>query len=79
MCTLPSLIFNTSIVLYRHVSQIKKKNKKKHNVDPDETAHYSYICVYIYKPAHDKTYDKTCATSEDRSACESAQSDQSLH
>ena len=34
----------------------------------------------VSEPAHDKTYNKTCATSEDsRSACASTQSDQSLH
>ena len=32
----------------------------------------------IIEPVLDKTYNKTCATSEDRSDCASAESDQSL-
>ena len=33
--------------------------------------------LMIYEPAHDKTYKKTCAASEERSVCASTQSDQS--
>ena len=36
--------------------------------------------MLIFEPAYDKTYNKTCATSEDsESACASTQSDQSLY
>ena len=31
-----------------------------------------------FEPVHDKTYNKTCVTRELRSACASAQSEQSL-
>ena len=31
------------------------------------------------EPAHDKTYNRTCASSENRSVCASVQSGQSLH
>ena len=30
-------------------------------------------------PAHDKTYNKTCVTSNDRSACTSTQYDEGFH
>ena len=38
---------------------------------------FDYLVIFLNEPAHDKTC-KTCATSEERSAWASTQSDQSL-